>query len=104
MLADDLNTSEVIMVIKHMITARDLSGALASAEIVGLRAAIELDQSICLEVEAEQLVTARLEARKAKDWAEADRIRDELAAKGILLKDGKDPETGEPLTTWELAR
>ena len=49
-------------------------------------------------------VEARLEARKAKDWAEADRIRDELAAKGILLKDGKDPETGEPLTTWELAR
>ena len=52
----------------------------------------------------ENAITARLEARKAKDWAEADRIRDELAAKGILLKDGKDPETGEPLTTWELAR
>jgi cysteinyl-tRNA synthetase len=49
-------------------------------------------------------VTARLAARAEKNWAEADRIRDELAEKGILLKDGKDPETGEPVTTWEPAR
>ena len=54
--------------------------------------------------EVDDAITARLEARKSKDWAEADRIRDELAAKGILLKDGKDPETGEPVTTWEPAR
>ena len=56
------------------------------------------------EAHLEEQISARLEARKAKDWAEADRIRDELAEKGILLKDGKDPETGEPLTTWEPAR
>ena len=34
----------------------------------------------------------------------SDRIRDELAAMGIVLKDGKDPVTGEPTTTWESAR
>jgi cysteinyl-tRNA synthetase len=50
------------------------------------------------------LVEARLAARKARDFAEADRLRDELAALGIALKDGKDPATGEPVTTWEVAR
>jgi cysteinyl-tRNA synthetase len=43
-------------------------------------------------------------ARKAKDFKEADRIRDELAAMGIQLKDAKDPVTGEIVTTWELKR
>lgn len=42
----------------------------------------------------EALIQARLEARRNKRWAEADRIRDELKAQGILLEDGP---TG---TTW----
>jgi cysteinyl-tRNA synthetase len=50
------------------------------------------------------LVEARLAARRARDFAEADRLRAELAALGIALKDGKDPATGEPVTTWEVAR
>jgi cysteinyl-tRNA synthetase len=50
------------------------------------------------------LITARLAARKTKNWAEADRIRDELASMGIALKDSKDPKTGEIITTWEVAR
>jgi hypothetical protein len=41
---------------------------------------------------------------RAKNFAESDRIRDELAAMGIALKDGKDPITGEPTTTWEVKR
>jgi cysteinyl-tRNA synthetase len=49
-------------------------------------------------------ISARNAARAAKNFAEADRIRDELAGMGIQLKDGKDPETGEPVTTWEIAR
>ena len=55
-------------------------------------------------VTVKQLVDARLAARKAKNWAESDRIRDELAAMGIQLKDGKDPQTGEAITTWEVKR
>ena len=39
-----------------------------------------------------------------KNFKESDRIRDELKAMGIVLKDGKDPKTGEPVTTWEIAR
>ncbi len=49
-----------------------------------------------------KLVEARSKARKAKDFKEGDRIRDELAAMGIALKDSKDPETGEVVTTWEV--
>ena len=49
-------------------------------------------------------IEARLAARKAKNWAEADRIRDELSAMGIALMDAKDPATGEIVTTWQVAR
>ena len=50
------------------------------------------------------IVEMRLELLKAKNFAEADKIRDDLLAKGIQLKDGKDPETGERVTTWEVKR
>jgi cysteinyl-tRNA synthetase len=52
----------------------------------------------------EARVADRLAARRAKNFAESDRIRDELAAMGVQLKDSKDPLTGEPVTTWELKR
>jgi cysteinyl-tRNA synthetase len=42
----------------------------------------------------DQLVAARIEARRQRNWAESDRIRDELAASGVVLEDGP---TG---TTW----
>jgi cysteinyl-tRNA synthetase len=56
------------------------------------------------EKKIEGMITARLAARKAKDFKEADRIRDELSAMGIQLKDAKDPKTGEVVTTWEVKR
>jgi cysteinyl-tRNA synthetase len=45
--------------------------------------------------EVETLIQKRAQARKKKDWAEADRIRDELEAKGVILED----EAGGK-TTW----
>ena len=45
------------------------------------------------------LITSRLEARKAKNWAESDRIRNELDAMGIAIKDDKDGTT-----SWEVKR
>ncbi len=48
--------------------------------------------------EIELLIEARNKARAEKDFAESDRIRDELDAMGIVLKDG--PEG----TTWEVKR
>lgn len=49
-------------------------------------------------------VDRRLAFLAAKNFAEADRIRDELLEKGIQLKDGKDPVTGARTTTWEVKR
>ena len=48
---------------------------------------------------AENLISVRHDARAAKNWAESDRIRDELLAMGVALKDNKDGTT-----TWEAAR
>ncbi len=49
------------------------------------------------------LIKSREAARTAKNFAESDRLRDELAAMGIALKDGKDAD-GNPTTTWEVKR
>jgi cysteinyl-tRNA synthetase len=46
----------------------------------------------------EEKIASRNAARKAKNFAESDRIRDELAAMGVVLHDTKDG------TTWEIAR
>jgi cysteinyl-tRNA synthetase len=56
------------------------------------------------ELRVKELIANRAAARAQKNFKESDRIRDELAAMGIVLKDGKDPETGQPTTTWEIAR
>jgi cysteinyl-tRNA synthetase len=49
----------------------------------------------------EELVRDRIAARARKDFPESDRLRNELAEMGVLVKDGKDPETGEPTMSWE---
>jgi cysteinyl-tRNA synthetase len=61
-----------------------------------------------MPIEFQSVVNAKVDARKSararKDFKESDRIRDELAVMGVVLKDSKDPATGEPVTTWEIAR
>ena len=47
----------------------------------------------------DEQIAARLAARAAKNWPESDRIRDELLAQNIVLKDHKDGTT-----TWEMKR
>ena len=44
------------------------------------------------------LIAERTAARARKDFKESDRIRDELAAMGVVIKDSKEG------TTWEVAR
>jgi cysteinyl-tRNA synthetase len=56
------------------------------------------DSESALKEKVQQLIAMRAAARKSRNFPEADRIRDELAAMGVVLKDSK----GE--TTWEIAR
>ena len=116
-LEDDLNTPQAIAAL-HALRAEAAKGAKpaaaclkASARLMGLLqldaaawkawrpAALAID-----EARVEALIAARHAARKAKDFKEADRIRDELAAMGLALKDSKDPATGEIRTAWEVKR
>jgi cysteinyl-tRNA synthetase len=50
------------------------------------------------DVEVEARIAARAAARRAKNWAESDRIRDELAAAGVVLEDKPGGKT-----TWRRA-
>ena len=43
--------------------------------------------------EVQSLLDARAEARRARDWAESDRLRDAIAEKGWLVKDSKEGQT-----------
>jgi cysteinyl-tRNA synthetase len=52
----------------------------------------------------DKIIKKRLAFLAAKNFTEADRIRDELLAQGIQLKDGKDPVTSERVTMWEVKR
>ena len=61
-----------------------------------------LDATTAARVEA--AIGRRLALIRDKNWKEADLIRDELLADGIQLKDGKDPASGERVTTWEVKR
>jgi cysteinyl-tRNA synthetase len=96
-LSDDLDLPQYI----RLLSANDVpeTELAAAAALIGVDlAAIETD------IDVESFVERRLALIRDRNWAQADRIRDELLAQGIQLKDGKDPVTGERVTTWEVKR
>jgi cysteinyl-tRNA synthetase len=113
-LSDDLNTPEALAVIHGLAKSgspEDVSRLKASLQFLNLyqdETQNELNPGYEItsehEREIEEMIAARNEARKARNFAEADRIRDELSAMGIQLKDSRDPESGDITTTWEIAR
>jgi len=104
-LLDDLNMPKAIA---EMHGLRDAAGRKALAGTLGFFGfrpeafqawrESHAPQPALPPAEIESRIAARNAARKAKSFAEADRIRGELAALGIVLKDSKDG------TTWEVAR
>ena len=63
------------------------------------RKAIKEQKLSSLEISAEEIeakIAERTQARKNKDFALSDKIRDELAEQGIVLKDSKEG------TTWDI--
>jgi cysteinyl-tRNA synthetase len=100
-LLDDLNTPKAIAELHALDrpgAQNDLGVTLKSLGFSGDLATPGADLTIDGAAVA-ALVEARLAARRARNWAESDRIRDELAAMGIAIKDNKDGTT-----TWEMKR
>ncbi len=96
-LCDDLNTP-MMMTALHALHSKGDGAALASTlHALGFKQRPESKKTVDTEM-VETLITARLSARREKNFIESDRIRDELAAMGVVLKDSKDG------TTWEVAR
>ncbi|MEE8439524.1 MAG: cysteine--tRNA ligase [Micropepsaceae bacterium] len=95
-LCDDLNTPQAISEL-HKAPERELAGGLGLLGFSSVQEKIAIKGSVDVE-EIAKRIEARNAARKAKDFAEADRIRDELLEKGIMLKDGPDG------TDWEVKR
>ena len=98
---DDLNTGEALGAIFELVKEINLNvndGVQSKAlveyaikvfdelmNVLGLLYNRNAEKNLDDEIEA--LIQARNDARKAKNWAEADRIRDELKAQGIILED-----------------
>jgi cysteinyl-tRNA synthetase len=115
-LADDLNTPQAIAEL-HALRSRAASGGdddraafAGSLRFLGFlsesAAQWESRKQAASGVDAakvDHLISARTDARARKDFKESDRIRDELVAMGIVIKDGKGAD-GKPVTTWEVAR
>ena len=99
---DDLNTADAIATLFEL--ARDINSAFTGksqvvradaeaaqklfgelSEVLGLL--YERAEQASLDEKVEKLIEARAAARAAKNWAEADRIRDELRAMNIVLED-----------------
>lgn len=102
-LADDMATSDAFHALSQMAGAgTDEAAASLKTTLAFLGfepEAVDVDEEV-----VKRFVSNRLALIAAKNWSEADRIRDELLAQGIQLKDGKDPATGERVTTWEVKR
>jgi cysteinyl-tRNA synthetase len=98
---DDLNTADAISALFEL--ARDINSNLNAqtapskelcdyalklykelADVLGL---LYVEKKNELDDDVQKLIDLRTQARKEKNWAEADRIRDELKAKGITIKD-----------------
>jgi len=95
-LCDDLNTPQAIAEL-HKVNDTELAGGLGLLGFSSVQEKIAIKGSVDA-TEIAKGIEARSAARKAKNFAEADRIRDELLDKGIVLKDG--PEG----TSWEVKR
>jgi cysteinyl-tRNA synthetase len=95
--SDDLDMSDYLRLMND--TGLSASGLAAAAALIG----IDLSEKET-DIDVAAFVEKRLALIREKNFAEADRIRDELLEQGIQLKDGKDPQTGERVTTWEVKR
>lgn len=97
---DDLNTAdgiaavfELVRDINTLVIGKGQSKATAEYaakifdELTGVLGLVYNRKTETLDADIDAMIEARTQARKSKNWAEADRIRDELKATGIVLED-----------------
>lgn len=97
---DDLNTADAISAIFELV--KDINTTVITDtpnkelvelsltlfdELTGVLGLVYNRKTESLDDEIEKLIEARTQARKDRNWAEADRIRDELKSQGIVLED-----------------
>jgi cysteinyl-tRNA synthetase len=100
-LADDLNTPRAIAELHALDrpgAQNELGETLKALGFTGNLGSPKSNAAVD-ESAVNALITARLDARRSKNWAESDRIRDALASMGVAIKDNKDGTT-----SWEVKR
>jgi cysteinyl-tRNA synthetase len=110
-LSDDLNTPQMIASLHGLRNSaasgseRDRNAFAASLRLLGFLSESAAEwkgrKQLASGVDVKQidgLISDRTAARARKDFKESDRIRDKLAAMGVVIKDSKEG------TTWEIAR
>ena len=98
---DDLNTPKAFAALFELVRQTNASGTCSKAvldvfqKMDTVLGVIFFGKAAKAEVPAEvqALLDARAAARAAKNWAESDRLRDEIAAAGWVVKDSKDGQT-----------
>ena len=112
---DDFNTPQALAVLFELVRklnnvrAEDETAALPLAVLLrklgGILGILQRDAEAFLKSGAdvdeawiEEMIQKRKDAKKARDFAESDRIRDELASKGVILQDSREG------TTWRIER
>ena len=97
-LANDLNTANALSVLYEVLKDDNLNGnsklyiVKDFDKVFSLNLIKEADEDV-LDFDIEELIKERNEAKKNKDYEKADKIRDELKEKGILLIDTKEGTT-----------
>ncbi len=90
---EDLNTPAALAVVWDLVNdatvddATKASTLLRFDEVLGLCLSDYLGRQIDVPVDVTELVAQREEARRSKNWAESDRLRDEIATRGFVVKD-----------------
>jgi cysteinyl-tRNA synthetase len=106
-LSDDLATYTAFQRLTQLAgESNDAGGEKAAASLKAALAFLGFDVGAAKVDESAiaKAIADRLALIAARNWADADRVRDELLAQGVQLKDGKDPATGQRVTTWEIKR
>jgi cysteinyl-tRNA synthetase len=105
-LSDDLNTPAAIAELHQLSRQNDGRTLRASLQFIGIpmvyRESLKETMVVAGKLDVESingLILERSAARATRNWAESDRLRDELAALGVAIKDNKDGTT-----SWEPKR